>query len=576
MNNIFLITFFYISSIISTLGYGFLFKKLFIKDKIRIDYGISGLIGIFVLTLYSFVSHFFIAHGLFHNVIIILFGLTLFVFFFNSNYERINLNTTSLIFLILLISLFCFKTHDDFPYYHFPYTNYLTKTDLIIGIGNYDPSWRSPSSIFYFNSLFYLPIIKFYLYHIGALLIMGFSLISIFLGVYRRYNSKKFDHIFFFQLLSFTFILIFFYRLSEHGTDRSAQILSFLLILEILLLTIKDQDFETFYTKALLIGSLAISLKVFYLIFIVLLIPVLVFLYKEKKFFYLKQVIKNKIFYFSAFFLIILFVINFLNSGCLIYPLTITCLDNFSWSVPLDEVQRMKIHYENWSKAGATPNFSVNNYENYVSYFNWLNGWIDRYFFNKVSDYLLSLSLLSLIFAITFYSNKKKKNKRKNLYLLYLSIVILFIEWFYNHPSLRYGGYYIIAILIFIPLSKILSNYKINEKNFLKKVLLILFLTISIFFYRNVDRIVKENEKYDYSPFKNVYYHVDKLHHFRVEKNFNQIIKFYNDCTEKLIQCENKNKLLAFKKFNKYIFVKSSSYNLKENQSKYFYKKKKK
>lgn len=575
MNSVFLITFFYILSIIATLGYGFLFKRFFIKDKIKIDYGVTGLIGIFVLTLYSYASHFFVAHGLLHNTIIIFFGIILFIFFFKPNYERSSLNILNLIFLILLISLFCFKTHDDFPYYHFPYTNYLTKTDLIVGIGSYDPSWRSPSSIFYFNSLFFLPIIKFHLFHIGALLIMGFSLISIFIKGYQRFHLKKFDHIFFFQLLSFSFVLVFFYRLSEHGTDKSAQILSFLLILEILLLTIKEQDFETFFTKTFLIGSLAISLKVFYLIFLVLLIPVIIFLYKEKKYFYFKQVIKNKLLYLCTFFFVLVSIINFLNSGCFIYPLVISCFDNFSWSLPLDEIQRMKIHYENWSKGGSTPNFSVSDYESYTSNFNWLNGWIDRYFFNKVSDYLLGLTLLSIIFLITFYSNKKKNNKKENLLLLYLCIIILFIEWFYNHPSLRYGGYYIIAILIFIPLSKILSMFQSNEKNFVKKIVLILFLTTSIFLFRNFDRIVKEHEKYNYKLFKNAYYHVDKKHYFRVERNFNEIIKFYNNCTKKQIQCENENKLLAFKKFNKYIFVYSNNYNLEEIEGKYFYKKKK-
>ena len=58
-------------------------------------------------------------------------------------------------------------------------------------------------------------------------------------------------------------------------------------------------------------------------------------------------------------------------------------------------------------------------------------------------------------------------------------------------------------------------------------------------------------------------------------RNFNEIIKFYNNCTKKQIQCENENKLLAFKKFNKYIFVYSNNYNLEEIEGKYFYKKKK-
>ena len=117
--------------------------------------------------------------------------------------------------------------------------------------------------------------------------------------------------------------------------------------------------------------------------------------------------------------------------------------------------------------------------------------------------------------------------------------------------------------------------FQSNEKNFVKKIVMILFLTTSIFLFRNFDRIVKEHEKYNYKLFKNAYYHVDKKHYFRVERNFNEIIKFYNNCTKKQIQCENENKLLAFKKFNKYIFVYSNNYNLEEIEGKYFYKKKK-
>ena len=132
------------------------------------------------------------------------------------------------------------------------------------------------------------------------------------------------------------------------------------------------------------------------------------------------------------------------------YPIMFTCFEDFSWSASLKDVLRMKTHYENWSKAGATPIFRVDNVEEYISNLNWLSGWIDRYFFNKMSDYLLGLTLLSTIFYFLFYSKKKTYQKKVNLKLLYLILVFLFLEWFYNHPSLRYGGYYIIAILIFI------------------------------------------------------------------------------------------------------------------------------
>ena len=146
-------------------------------------------------------------------------------------------------------------------------------------------------------------------------------------------------------------------------------------------------------------------------------------------------------------------------------------------------------------------------------------------------------------------------------------MIILFIEWFYNHPALRYGGYYIIALLIFIPLSKILSSFD-NKKSFKIRMVCILILVISIFFYRNIDRIYNEYVKYDFSPIKNVYYDVNKDHHFRVQREFDKTLKFYEKCTKKNIVCENQNKLLAFKRYGKFIFVQSSDFEVKEFKGK--------
>ena len=555
---------FYFLSIISTLGYGFFFKKIFTNRNTDLDYGYCGLIGIFFLTIYSYLSHFFIKHGLIHNSILFLIGISFFLYLFKKNYKKKNLIVLCIIFFVILISFFGFKTHDDFPYYHFPYTNYLTTSEIIVGVGNYDPSWRYPSSIFYFNSLFYLPVIKYFLYHIGALMIMGYSLFTISIKILDKFNLKQYDQLFFYNLLSLSFILIFFYRLAEHGTDRSAQILSFVLISEILIFFSKEQNFNTFSTKIFAIGSLAISLKVLYLVYLILLVPIVYFIYIEKKMKYFKEVSKNPFFYFSILFLILIVTINFFNSGCLMYPITLTCFENFSWSTSLEDVLRMKIHYENWSKAGATPIFRVDNVEEYISNLNWISGWIERYFFNKMSDYLLGLALLSIIFYSLFYSKKKKYQKKENLNLLYFALVLLFLEWFYNHPSLRYGGYYIIAILIFIPLSIKLSNFKNDKKNIKNKIFIILFITISIFLYRNLDRIIQEKRIYEYSPVWNVYYYVDENHHFRVEREFKNVKKFYNDCTKLNVSCKNENKLVAQKKFGRFIFLLPEKFEVEE------------
>ena len=42
---------FYFLSIISTLGYGYFINKFLVSRNINLDYGIKGLVGIFLLTL---------------------------------------------------------------------------------------------------------------------------------------------------------------------------------------------------------------------------------------------------------------------------------------------------------------------------------------------------------------------------------------------------------------------------------------------------------------------------------------------------------------------------------------------
>ena len=67
--------------------------------------------------------------------------------------------------------------------------------------------------------------------------------------------------------------------------------------------------------------------------------------------------------------------------------------------------------YELWSKAGAGPNFRIENLEEYIRYFSWFENWFQIYFFNKVSDFLIGLLILSLVFFAVFF-NKNIANKK--------------------------------------------------------------------------------------------------------------------------------------------------------------------
>ena len=457
---------FYFASIISTFGYGLYLQRIINIPFNKNCLGYSLLIGFFFLTIYSYFSNFFYEHNIYHNLLILILGLYLFYLQSLKNFfSKINLKIILILFLLLFISFLIFKSHDDFPYYHFPYTYYLTQSSSFVGIGQFNHGFRTPSSLFYFNSLFYLPIIKFHLFHIGSAIIYGSTIYIFFSNIIESIQKKKINYFYYYNLLALIFILVFFYRLAEHGTDRSAQILILLITTEIFKIFIlkRISDFEV--SKISILFAITISLKAFYFLYSLVLLPLLIFTSKKIGFNNLiKKVFFNRTFYFSLLLLTFVIITNFLNTGCLIYPLINSCFSNLDWSIQLKEIEFMKLHYEGWSKAGKTPNFVVNDLSNYVKDFNWVNNWFNEYFFFKVSDFLLGLAVVIIIFFAVFNSKKKiKKKLKKEIIYLYFAVIVLLIEWFINHPALRYGGYSLVAISIFIPLSLLLENIKFRH-----------------------------------------------------------------------------------------------------------------
>ena len=553
--NIFSFFIFYKLILFSVIGFGFFFSNLFFKKVINENLGFVGLLGLFFLLIYSYYSHILIPHTYFHNVIILAIGLFFFVYFLkylSFLSFKILLINFSFLFLILLL----FKTHDDFHYYHFPYSFYLTQNPLLVGVGQFNHGFRTPSSIFYLNSLFFLPIAKYYLFYVPTLLIMGFSNQILISRIIKYLKSKKIDFIFFLSLSFFIFINIFFYRLQEHGTDRSAQILILILFLQLLIFLNFGRNAKNELNQMMVILGLIISLKAFYILYLLVPLVVLWILYKENKLYLLSDFLKNQIFYFFLILIFAVLITNFLNTGCLIYPLNLTCFENFSWSLGSAEVNKMNQHYNLWSKAGHTPNFKVDNAELYLQNFNWVGNWIDDYFFNKVSDLIFGLLFTSVFLFLFFFKRKTKQiYYNKNYNFLVILIFFLLVEWFVNHPALRYGGYALFAILFLMPTSIIITKFKNNSNQIYKKTSLLFCIVVIVFFSRNYVRIYDEFKKYDYNPLKNPLYKVEKKH-FRIEKKFFELIRNYEKCEQSLNSCDYKNRA-KIKKFLKkrYIFI---------------------
>ena len=551
---IFLLSYFLI--VISVVGHGVLAIKLF-KTNVSIDeIGFVGLVGIFFLILYSYITHFFINHGYIHNIIFITVGLVSIYYFRNNLLTKKNFIFLFSIFLVIFLAFILFKTHDDFGYYHFPYSYYLNKFAMIIGIGPLNHGFRTPSSIFYLNSLFYLPYLEYYLYHMGAILILGFSNIILISNIKKCLDKKENNQFFFLNLLAFVFINIFFYRIAEHGTDRSAQILIFLFVIYILSLRGNYKNFDNILTKLLVLLSIIVSLKSFYILYLIFTFPFIYYIMKDDKVYLLNKIFKCPTLYFSILMGICVILVYFFNTGCLLYPVQQTCISGTEWGIPKSEVIDLNTHYQWWSKAGGGPGYSHElEKELYVQNFNWLPNWIDRYFFNKISDFLLGLSFISILFFMIF--NTKKKNldiKNFNINLFYYCLTILLLaEWFYNHPSLRYGGYIIFALIFFIPLSYLLSKYEIS-KNFSYKVITLFFLVTSIFVGRNIDRIVYEQVFYKANFKKNMFFFTDEKH-FRIDDKLKNLSKIYKNCNHDIVECSNNKDFIIKKGYGKMILV---------------------
>jgi len=516
MINLPLLYFGYIIILFSIIGFGYLSTKLL---SIRLSIGELGLSGILFMTILSYITNLFVSHGFIHNSIFLVIGLFCFLLISKKKLFRKKIKLILLVSSILFIGILMYKTHDDFFYYHFPYTISLIEFKKIFGVGNLEHGFRTPSSIFYLNSLFYLPILEKSLINSGAIYFLIFSNIFLIQKIFNQIKNKKFNFIFILSLFSLLFINTIFYRLAEHGTDRSALILIFILAIYYLEGTnrkLNKINFQQYYQKILIMIMLIISLKSFYLIYTIF-IFILFFEFRKILFtgkFY-KRILLNRVsFYFLIGIIIFIFTI-FSNTGCLIYPASFSCIESFSWSIPKKEVIAMKTWYELWSKAGASPTYRIEDVEFYLSGLNWFPNWVQNHFFNKISDFLLSLVLILIISLIFIIKFKKVKLSKKNFYLFYATVLLLLLEWLLNHPALRYGGFTLIALSIFIPLSIFFEsrlNLNLKLKN---KIIFLILLSFTVFSIKNIDRIFKESDKYKYNPLINAHYYIDNdTYHF--------------------------------------------------------------
>ena len=179
----------YFVFLFSVVGYGFIFNYLFRNAIYSKNLGYLIIFGSFFLSFLSYLSILFISHNEHFNLLIHLLGVLSFLF----NIKKIKLNSIILIFLsVLFLSMILSKNHDDFPYYHLTYALNLSENSFLIGTGAFGHGFRTPSSMFYYHSILYMPGIKYFLFHTGPFFILYFFNIIILSNIIEKLKKKKF------------------------------------------------------------------------------------------------------------------------------------------------------------------------------------------------------------------------------------------------------------------------------------------------------------------------------------------------------------------------------------------------
>ena len=79
------------------------------------------------------------------------------------------------------------------------------------------------------------------------------------------------------------------------------------------------------------------------------------------------------------------------------------------WANNRSYYERFSNWLEQWAKAGAGPNFRVDNPNEYIKNLNWFPRWFEYYFMGKVKDQLL-IFISSFIVILFLFKNIKSKN----------------------------------------------------------------------------------------------------------------------------------------------------------------------
>ena len=399
--------------------------------------------GFIIVSLIVTFVHFFFHINFLISFIVLIIGLISFCNKKNLNFIKINKKKFIIYFFVILIFIPMFlsqKYHEDFGYYHLPYSLAFIENKIIFGFSNinnafvYNSIWLNISSLFFIQdkNFNFLTLPNFMIF-------LSFILFSINNSI----SKKKIEISDYYLIVVLFYFLLKFTRISEFGVDFTLAVFSVFSIYFYLRFLEVDLDNEKkFYFFCNLVFALfAILIKLSSLPIILLSI----FLY-IKNFKKLKLFIFDYNFYFIYLLCILFLIQQFIYTGCFFFPSEYTCLD-VSWFSPefLDIKKSLELTNKSYSEAK-----NIYSAEEYLLNFNWFSYWLKRNYI-EITEHLLTM-VLPICLLILCLKNLKLNDrlylKEKNFFIIFIFLNLIF--WLSFSPVYRFAIHVFISLLFII------------------------------------------------------------------------------------------------------------------------------
>ncbi len=425
----------------------------------------------------------------------IIFSLVFFLVFFLKDINKIDIIKYSLLLsaIVTLLILYSNINRPDAGLYHLPYIQLINDNKILLGINNIHLRFAHISIIQYLSAIYnnsFFPI--------ETILIPPAIIVSSIFLYFFSFQDSRFDYI---ELKIYVFLITIyslysFNRYSGFGNDATTHLLLFFLSIIFLQKNFDIKNVNNFGT-----------------IYLFLLIK--------------KNIFKNLKILLSIIFLFLWILKNTLVSGCLVFPISITCIESLNY-VDIEIIKNFEISGESWSKDW--PNRIDKDIEMYLfnEKFNWFHSWYENHFqiiIKKLSLFIIPISII-LIYSILSSKNFSRKiNKvflKKNLWIFFISFLLSLI-WFLKFPIYRYGQSFlgIMLISIFSSLFIYFADLKRTNKILIFTTIFVALIAVS----KNFLRIYEKNE------IRNKWPNIYTLSEAKEENYKKELIPIYNNDT---------------------------------------------